>query len=62
MTKTFIANAVEFIGSQAAILVVGTAVTYACHVMFGLTAEAAANNVFAAQMVCAGFMARGWFC
>lgn len=58
--KTFIANAAGFIFAQATILTVGTVVTYACHVWFGLTAEQAVDNIVAAQAACAGFMARGW--
>lgn len=62
MPKTFLTNAIHFIGSQAVVMFFGTAVLYLCHIWFGLTAEAAANNMVAAQMACAGFMARGWFC
>lgn len=60
MTKLIVSRAVEFVGSQASVFLLGTLVTYACHVWFGLTPEQAAHNVVAAQVACAAWIVRGW--
>ena len=60
MTKIIVSRAVELLGAQACILFFGTLIAYACHVLFGLTPEAAAENLFAAQLVLLGFTLRGW--
>lgn len=56
--KTILANGIGFIGSQAAILVVGTVIGYA----IGWTPEFIASVVAGVQMGVAGFTIRGWMC
>lgn len=58
ITKTFIANAIGFIGSQAAILLAGVIGGY----VIGWTPEFAASVTVAVQMAVAGFTVRGWLC
>jgi hypothetical protein len=55
-SKTFILNAIEFIGTQAAILVAGAVIGYA----IGWTPEFSASVVVAVQMGVAGWTIRGW--
>jgi hypothetical protein len=56
MAKTFTANAIEFIGSQAATLLAGTVIGYA----LGWEPKFAADVTVAVQMSVAGFTIRGW--
>lgn len=57
-TKTFIANAITFAGSQAAIILSGVIVGMA----LGWDPKFAADVTVETQMLFAGFIIRGWFC
>jgi hypothetical protein len=56
VTKTFVTNAIEFVGAQAAVLLAGTIIGY----VVGWTPEYTAEVIVAAQCALGGWMVRGW--